>query len=91
MSEPLIPESRLNVTQAASLHAAMKARAGEDLTVDMRQVVQLGALCLQVLVAAGKSARTAGETLQLINVSDQVLAQMNVMGLSPEAIAEGRQ
>lgn len=88
MAEPLIPESRLTVTQAAGLHSALMARAGQDVTVDMAEVTQLGALCLQVLISAAKSFRTAGAALHLANVPDKVLAQMTVMGMSPETIAE---
>ncbi|WP_172839518.1 STAS domain-containing protein [Sulfitobacter alexandrii] len=89
MPEPLIPQSRLNVSQAAGLHAALLARKGQDLTVDMGGVTQLGALCLQVFIAAGKSARAAGTALTFVNVPDRILDQMKVMGLSPEAISEG--
>lgn len=91
MAETLIPESRLNITQAAGLHRALLARAGQDVIVDMGHVTHLGALCLQILVAAGNSARAAGKALHLVNVTDQVLAQMAVMGMSPETIAEGQE
>ncbi|GLT10241.1 STAS domain-containing protein [Sulfitobacter porphyrae] len=91
MAEPLIPESRLNVTQAAGLHAALMARAGQDVTLDMAEVTQLGALCLQVLVSAARSLRAAGAALHLVNVPDKVLAQMTAMGMSPETIVEGQE
>ncbi len=91
MAEPLIPESRLDVTQAAGLHAALMARAGQDVTLDMAEVTQLGALCLQVLVSAARSLRAAGAALRLVNVPDKVLAQMTAMGMSPETIAEGQE
>ena len=49
------------------------------------QVVHFGALGMQVILSAFK---TAGDRIQLINVSDKVLEQMRWMGMTPETIAE---
>lgn len=89
MAEALMPQGRLNLPAAAGLHADLLERANQDITVDMSSVTQIGALCLQVLIAAGKTACAAGNTMQLININDTVRAQLGVMGMTPETIVEG--
>ena len=49
----------------------------------------MGALCLQVCVAAARQALATNHSFIVVNTPDAVLAQINAMGLTPETIAEG--
>lgn len=86
MTEPVILESRLGSGRAADLRAALLACANGATVVDMQHVTQLGALCLQVLISAAKTARVGGRPFQIIGVSDPVLDQMRLMGVAPDAL-----
>ncbi|NNE52938.1 MAG: STAS domain-containing protein [Sulfitobacter sp.] len=89
MTDTLPLEGRLDLTAVAALHEALVARQGGDVTVDLTGVTQMGALCLQCLIAAATAARARGHRLSLINIPDQVLSQCVAMGLSARAIEEG--
>ncbi|MDB5433361.1 MAG: CheX protein [Caulobacter sp.] len=52
MTEPLILESVLDLKAAAALKTALLERRGQPLSVDASGVQRLGALCLQILMAA---------------------------------------
>ncbi|MBY6089611.1 STAS domain-containing protein [Pseudooceanicola sp. 502str34] len=83
---------RLDVAAAGPLAEELRSRlaAAEDLVIDAGPVSHLGALCLQVLLAAATSAREAGRGFRLIQMSDRVLDQARFMGFTPETIAEGK-
>ena len=89
MADPLRPTGKLDVTAVAGLHADLMARQGQDVTIDMSGVSLLGALCLQTLIAGARATRQAGNSFDLINTGDLILAQMASMGMSPETISEG--
>ncbi|MGB7269858.1 MAG: STAS domain-containing protein [Albidovulum sp.] len=63
--EPLILPARLDLTQAEALRQACLARRGQPLCIDAGGVRHLGALCLQVLLAAAKDWRQHGLDLQI--------------------------
>jgi chemotaxis protein CheX len=90
MAEQVIPPARMDLAAAPALHAELLARAGADVTVEMSGVTQIGALCAQMLIAGARAARDGGHALTLSGVNDRVLGQMAAMGLTPEAIMEGR-
>jgi chemotaxis protein CheX len=52
MSETLILDPVLDLKAAAPLKAALLERRGRPLTLDASHVQRLGALCLQILLAA---------------------------------------
>ena len=89
MAETVTPEGRLDVTAVKGFHAQMLARAQDDLTLDLGKVTQMGALCLQVCIAAARHARVENRSFRIINASDAVLGQISAMGFSPETLAEG--
>jgi len=89
VTEPLCPDGKLDVTAAPGLHASLLGCDGQDVQVDMTSVTSIGALCLQTLIAAARSARDNNHDFQISNTSDQVLAQMAAMGMTPELIVEG--
>lgn len=88
MSDLLVPPPRLNVTAVTDLHQQLQAAPGPVVRVDMREVVFLGALCLQTFISAARSLQAAGGALRLINTPDGILAQMKVMGVGPETLVE---
>ena len=52
MSQTLVLEPVLDLKAAAPLKAALLERRGQPLTIDASGVQRLGALCLQILLAA---------------------------------------
>lgn len=77
MSAPLPLANRLDLPAARPLAEAISARSGEDLEIDASTVAHLGGLCLQVLLAAAASWRSAGRRLTLAHRSaafDEALA-----------------
>ncbi len=89
MAEMLRAPARLDLAAVGPLHADLLAHAGGDVTVDMADVTQIGALCAQTIIAGARAISGAGCQMRLINVSDRVLAQLAAMGLTPETMTEG--
>lgn len=89
MADALSPKGKLDLTAASDLHAAFVAHAGGDVVLDLSNVSQMGALCVQVCVSAAKTLQGQGHHLEIVNTPDAVLAQMGSMGLTPETLAEG--
>lgn len=90
MTEPLVLQPKLDLPAAAPLAEELKARLDGDLVIDGKEVTQLGALCLQVLLAAAISLKGNGHKMTMTHFSDKVVEQMAQMGFSPETLAEGR-
>lgn len=90
MTEPLVLQQKLDLPAAAPLAEDLKARLTGDVVIDAGQVTQIGALCLQVLLSAATSLRSAGHSMSFTNVNDRVVEQLAQMGFSPETVAEGR-
>ncbi len=89
MAETLNLEGKLDVTAVESLHEQCLALKGQDVVLDLSKVTLMGALCLQVCVAAARQALATNHSFTVVNTPDAVLAQINAMGLTPETIAEG--
>jgi anti-anti-sigma regulatory factor len=79
----------LDVTAVKALHTQVLAHCDDDLVLDLAKVTQMGALCLQVCIAAARHASGAGHAFQIVNASDAVLSQFHSMGFTPESLAEG--
>lgn len=90
MSDPVLLAPRLDLPAASALATTLKDRSEGDLVLDLSDVKHLGALCMQVILSAATSAVAAGRAVSLINVSDRVIDQLRVMGMTPETIARGR-
>ncbi len=56
---------------------------------DAEEVSHMGALCVQVLIAASRAAQDSGASMNLKNVSERVDLQLASLGLTKEAIMEG--
>ncbi|MCR8826604.1 STAS domain-containing protein [Pseudosulfitobacter koreensis] len=87
MAEPILLPPRLDLSSVPAVLAELKARPeDEPLVLDAAGVIHFGALGLQVVVSAAKSA---GDRFQLLNVSEKALEQLHFMGMTPEKISGG--
>jgi len=89
MSEPVVLAPKLDLAAASALLTSLSSHDAPELVIDMSQVKHLGALCLQVLLAAAKTSNSQNRTMTLTNTSDRVIDQMRLMGMTPETIARG--
>ncbi|NNK17171.1 MAG: STAS domain-containing protein [Sulfitobacter sp.] len=89
MTDPVMPEGKLDLTAASALHDQLQSVADHDVIVNFEKVTMIGALCLQVFIAAARGAKAANRSFQIINAPDAVLAQLKSMGFTPESLAEG--
>ena len=85
----LVLDPKLDLSAASDLLMSLRAKAGSDVVIDMINVTHMGALCLQVIISAARSAHGAGHAFGFVNTSDRVLDQLRLMGLTPETVAEG--
>lgn len=87
MSDPIpecripLPE-RLDMSTAADLHSALMTRLGEPLVLEAGAVRTMGALALQVLLAAARSWRANDRALRLESPSPQFLDSLSMAGLT---------
>lgn len=91
MTDHVVLASKLDLATVSDLAATLRARTEPETVIDMMAVTHLGALGLQVLLAAAKTANAERREIKIVNTSDRVLNQMRVMGMTPEAIAKGYQ
>jgi chemotaxis protein CheX len=91
MSNQIKLGAKLDLPAASILATQLKECTEQEVVLDMSQVRHLGALCLQVMLAAATSAVKDGRRLVCVNASDRVIDQLRVMGMTPEMISEGRQ
>jgi len=75
-------EAVLDVRAAAPLKAALAAHRSEDLTLDASEVSRLGALCLQVLLAADAAWRAEGRHIRIVGASAAFLEGARLMAAS---------
>lgn len=90
MNKPIALQSKLDLPAAGPLAKSILDLGESDVILDAQGVSQIGALCVQVMLAAATSAKKSGNVLTLINANDKVLEQLSYFGLTPEAIAEGK-
>lgn len=91
MTEAIILDSKLDLVAASALKSTLLENTDKEVVLDMSDVKHFGALCMQVLLAAAKSANSENRKISMTNVSDRVIDQMRVMGMTPEAICRGHQ
>lgn len=83
--QQLALDGRLGLTEAAGLRQHLLALdRSRDLRVCTDAVSHLGALCLQVLVAAARDWRRAGRDFQLSPRSPAVAAALAQFALPPD-------
>ena len=79
---------RLDLAGANTVVKELREHRG-SLEMDGSDVTHLGALGLQVLVAASRDAKARGDTFELKNSSEKMLADMEIMGVSHDQLEEG--
>jgi chemotaxis protein CheX len=91
MTAPVVLAPKLDLAAATDLMTTLKTFKEDEVVLDLSEVKHLGALCLQVLLSAATSAISENRKITLANVSDRVIDQMRLMGMTPESIERGRQ
>ncbi|NBE09528.1 STAS domain-containing protein [Paragemmobacter ruber] len=85
MTERFILPNRLDSSAAAALAAALLERRGHGLDLDASEVEVMGALAMEVLIAAGRQWSADGQTLAIQAPSLRYAAACEAMGLAPDA------
>ena len=75
----------LDICTAADLRQELQqaVAAGSDLLLDLSRVANCDAAGLQVLVAASRSARSAGTGFRIARMSEAVSKAVRMLGLEP--------
>lgn len=81
---------RLDLHAASRLKSALIKKNSENIILDFSEVKFIGALCLQVLIAASRCSMSHGRGFSLINISDRVKEQLRLVGISPSDLSEGK-
>ncbi|MGD1883082.1 MAG: STAS domain-containing protein [Paracoccaceae bacterium] len=90
MTETVKLRPRLDLVSAPDLLAdLMSADKTGPLEVDAGEVIHLGALGLQILIASGLETKAAGGQMRLRHVGDDLEEQLHVSGLTIQNIEEG--
>ena len=89
MAEVIAPEGKLDLAAAAGLHSELGALRGQDIELDLSRATQLGALCLQVLIACRNTARDAGTAFHIKGACDKVASNAAQMGMPLHNLTEG--
>lgn len=83
-----LPE-RLDTEAAGALKDELLTHIGHDLDLDASAVDHLGAMCLQVLVAASKTWDRDQHKLSILNVGDVLKEQLSLFGFSENTLVGG--
>ena len=90
MTDPVLLPARLDAdgvrTLAPSLGAASKTG---HVSLDASAVTHMGALGVQLIMAAARDVRATGGTLDFLAISDRAVDQLALMGLSPSQLSKG--
>lgn len=81
-------DAKLDTRAAAPLRQALLELRGQDVTLDARDVTQIGALGLQVIRAAAKTWSADGKTLSVTNASIECEDQMTLLGFTSDTISQ---
>ena len=80
MNRPIPLEANLDIRAAAPLREALLARVGAPVTLDAADVSRLGALCLQVLLAAERDWSDRDTPFTIINPSPAFTETVRLFG-----------
>ena len=89
MGDPVAPTGKLDLAAVTELHQHFNDCSGQDVVLDLGNVTAMGALCLQLCLAAARDALKAGKSFEVVNVPDVVAAQIESMGFTATSLAEG--
>ena len=65
------------------------ARRDKVIRLDASEVTHMGALAVQMILAAACGVRADGGTLEIVAISERAQEQLAMMGLSPQQLSEG--
>lgn len=85
MTEQLSLPVRLDSSGAPPLVQALLERRGQPLILDAAGVEVIGALALEVIVAAGRQWQADGQPLSVASPSGRFTATCAALGLRPDA------
>ena len=85
MTDLLTLPTRLGSSEAPTLLNGLLDRRGRALTLDASGVEMIGALSMEVIVAAGQQWAADGLVLDLAHPSDRFAATCATLGLRPDA------
>ncbi len=91
MSDPVVLAPKLDLAAASELLTTLRSRKEDEVVLDMAEVKHLGALCLQVIHSAATTLQAENRTISISNVSERIIDQMRMMGMTPESLTRGRQ
>ncbi len=80
--QTILLEDVLDLTVSAQLVDSLHAHRGSSLRLDASRVVQLGALCLQILLSATRTWASDGVDLKIINSSPVFLDGLEGFGMT---------
>lgn len=86
MKGPFKLSSCLDSQAAEQLGAALTQKRGEPLTIDAAEVSFLGALALQLLIAARRQWLEDGLSFDIAGVSDEFLDGVRLLGINPDEL-----
>ncbi|MCX8509829.1 MAG: STAS domain-containing protein [Rhodobacteraceae bacterium] len=82
-------DRRLDLTAAAGLHHSLLAHDSQHLVLDAGAVSHLGALCLQLLIAAADQRRADGRGMRITPRSAAFDAALTTFGLPLDRLQPG--
>ena len=89
MTVTLKLERKLDFRAVSPLAAALLAAKGQDIALDAADTVQIGTQSLQVILAAAKTADSAGKSLRLLNLADTATDQLALLGFQVADVEAG--
>ncbi|MAQ85588.1 STAS domain-containing protein [Psychromarinibacter halotolerans] len=78
--------AKLKGAEAQGLKAMLAERRGRPVALDFGQVTQVGAQCLQVLLAANRVWQAEGTAFEIKNMSAEVRDGLLLCGLPPSQL-----
>jgi len=78
--------NKLDSAAAIKLKIALDARIGEPISLDARAVTLIGAQSVQVLLAAKAKWSTHGQQFDILNLSNEIIQILGMLGVSPHLI-----
>lgn len=82
-------DRKLDYRSIGPLLEQLRPATGQDIVLDASATEVIGAPALQILLAAARTCRRNGFAITLTNVRDDLVAQLNLMGLSVADIQAG--
>ena len=87
-AKTLLLPADLDGVAAASLFEVLSSSVGTHIVIDGSRVEQIGGLCLQILLAAVTTWKADGATLEFTNLSLDLVAGLELLGICPQYFLE---